>query len=53
MKKCMIVSALGRVPASVIASCEKKGAAEKAVSDVGDAVEAAVDRTVGLVRKAN
>jgi hypothetical protein len=51
--KRLILSALGLAAALFAVGCEKKSPAEKAVDDVGDAVEEAADEVGDAVRNAD
>lgn len=51
--KQMILSLLGTALVLITAGCEKKSPAEKAVDDVGDAVEEAADEVGDAVRNAD
>lgn len=52
-KKHMILSVLGGTMVFLTAGCEKKSPAEKAIDDVGDAVEEVADEVGDAVRKAD
>ena len=51
--KRMMLNLLGTGLVLLATGCEKKSPAEKAIDDVGDAVEEAADETGDAVRKAD